>query len=292
MRGRAALAGCLFAVSCDAAHDGRFEGVPALTLEGQLVVVGDGATPVWGDGAGLDVMLQWHTSSQPGSLVSQPVRVELRFPDAMRVVLMDPPPDSARTLLPAMSGPIAFGQLVVFEDLDGNEAWSRASEPLFGVSTAAIVFAESPASGPRLAVPAGFSFVRLGGCRGEDGFGGRPVDGLRVALFPEARAPFEPLDGGGLIAGHCEARSAYVCQGLADRRPACVADPSLPACRACPLGVYPEGADVTECELWRNGCAFHPDYDPDECESQWAECVCQNAAGGACDARAIAAAGR
>jgi len=292
---RAAATACLalVAAACDAAHDGSFEGVPALAVEGQLAVVGGGATPVWGDGDGLDVLLQWYTSTRPGSLTSQPARLELRFPDAVRVVLAEPPPESARVVLPGMSGPIAVGQLVVFADLDGNDAWSPVGDPLFGVSTAAIVFAAESAAGPRLTVPAGFSFQRVRSCRGQEGLGGVAVPGLRLALYPSARAPFEPLERSGLISARCVPTASFPCQGLSERRPACVADPSLPACRACALGVYPEGASVTECELWRNGCAFHGDYDPDECESEWAACVCRTVpGGGACDADAVAAGAR
>jgi len=100
------------------------------------------------------------------------------------------------------------------------------------------------------------------------------VRALRVALYPEARAPFEPASLSGLIGGQCAPRATYPCQGLAERRSGCLEAPDSPACRACPLARYPVGATVTECELWRNGCAFHVDYDPDECESQWRACVC------------------
>ncbi|MFO0750890.1 MAG: hypothetical protein U1F43_35245 [Myxococcota bacterium] len=264
----AACALALTLAACgDAAVDSAFEGAPVDELTCR-VVFATGAAPL---GSRPHAALAWQTDdgrivtpdSDRNQFLLHPadgLRVDEAFPGEVHLRLLDPPPAAVELAWPDVDGRLALGQVVVFDDRDGDGGYGRG-ERLMGIGQdLVVVFSRAGASGAAIGVVApGFHHRASAPCDG----GPRFADG-------DAHACTLVIDSAPQRLLRFDCGPDYPCEGLTELRFLCRWDPDDERCATCAGAVFPPEATPADCDAWLPGCLAT--YPPDECRAEWRTC--------------------
>lgn len=259
------------ALACgDPAPPTEFKGEPLVTID--CVVTAEGAAP-------MRVALLWQTPDGYAPNADDTTTV-VSFP-ANAVIEVFTPPDA--TLLQAhdgASGPLAVGEIVAFEDLDGDHRWS-ADEPIVGISDHLVVFAPEDVFGTATgALTAGFHERTAVSCLVDPEARLDAASACIVQVNPKFSERF---------VYDCPPIEDEPCYELGPIRRGCHVDPSAAICGECAAGIFPADATPDECYAWYDACAAalpfadcgsemkvctsgeDPGADPEDCTGQ---CAC------------------
>jgi len=241
----------LLAAACDGAQDGTYRGERELALRTTLRFVGDGPPA-------FRVALVWGTADGRDVARVDPVASVCNVGAECLVELYSRPPAAA--LVAVRRGQLALGEVVAFDDRDGDARWGR-DEPVLG-RVALVVASPEGASDARFheTIPPGLHAVdALAPCSvaaAEQRFTLVPDTELSTAVI--TRDGGEPL----YFDADCGARLAATawpsCPRLDQTRWLCRAeDPDLALCARCEYQVFPPNAGAQACSEWRGRWTTH-----------------------------------
>ncbi len=262
----------------DAVPSSEFKGKPLATIECLVSSQSD---------APLRVALLWQTPSGYAANADDTDTV-VSFPASAVVRVFTPPDASLLQHHEGASGGIAIGEIVAFEDLDGDLRWS-SDEPIAATSYHVVLFAPEPVFGPATgALEAGFHERMAEPCPGNSDARFSAAGECGVIVNPKFVERFSYT---------CPSLGDGPCRELAPIRRTCHADPSAPICTTCAAGIFPPDATPDACYAWFETCSAALPYadcgseskvctsgedvdeDPEDCTGQcacdfrYAECI-------------------
>lgn len=123
------FASLMLLVACGGLADGEYNGVPLITLEGQVIV--DSSIDLDVD---VGVALLWSDSLEPNT-GSQSVVVKTEFPARYTIDIFRPPPASSQLALFGQEElRAAVAEVILFQDVDHDGRWGGEREPIVGGS--------------------------------------------------------------------------------------------------------------------------------------------------------------
>lgn len=242
-----------------------------ITFEGEVLDEVTCAVSYAVSGAYIDTLhpraaVAWLTDASGIGFIVQPsdgVRLDEQIPGTLRVRLLDAPPTGAAWTPSGVTGALALGQVVVYDDTEQNGVFDPKIDRLVGVgSDLVITHSEAGASGSAIgAVPKGFAHRQAAACPDTPRLGAASTGPCTIGITKEVDALF-PLA--------CETES-YRCEGLEALRWLCRWRPDVPDCTTCAGGIFPKDATVADCDAWLPGCSA--EYPPTECKTEYSACI-------------------
>lgn len=259
-RARAAMAVTLLAGCGDPANPIDFKG-EALDEVSCVIYAGSYQPSA---GTRLQLALLWQKPEggyEPDDVGSD---IATSFPATAAVRIFQPPAASLLQTRAGVTGELAVGQLVAFEDGDGD-AIRDPSETLVGMSPdMVVVFTETGVGGqPSGSLAEGFHHMMPNGCADLAQPRFRSVsDSCHIDVPSKVLDPFELT---------CAPEPTGECVGLTAIRQACEANPNDPRCTTCANGIFPAGATPAECDAWYAACV--EDFLPQDCGAEMKTCT-------------------
>ncbi len=173
-------AALLLAAGCgDALVSGQYQGEPLAVLEGSVVVELEQSTYA-PSSAPLRVALFWVTAasgdlatlSPRAAFVEQGVDMRISLPSRYTMRIYTPP--SEAVLPEGRESGLVVALILLYEDVDGDGVWDRASEPMVGgASKHLLVYADGDIEAESLggALSAGYHLMTVEGAGGCEGAG-------------------------------------------------------------------------------------------------------------------------
>ena len=256
--GLAGLVGC-----GDPVADATYQGQPRDEIQ---VTVAFDSSDNFVDEVSPRATLVWF--DEGGNLIEQGeegIAVAETSPAALTVRVFDLPPPGIERAYDGITGLVAFGQVGIYDDQDGDHRWDRPDEGLIGLSDdLVVVYTTLGASGDTIgSFSPGFHHVTPAPCPAALRFSG-PASGPGTIELTFKPFAFELA---------CSAPASSYCAPFAMVRYRCRLYPNNDLCQECAAALFPQDASSEACDAWLTGCLATYPNDQKDCQGEHAICI-------------------